>query len=84
MHPHFTGSAPSRLHRDGADAHIGGVDSPAQPWVIVERGSFVFAKCEACGWLSSARRAYASAEKEGMKHMEACPGALTPDAGDGS
>lgn len=50
-----------------------------QAWVIVERGAFVFAQCRACGWLSHARRAYASAHKEGAKHLEECAGAVSAD-----
>lgn len=76
-------AAPAHLHWAGAAAHIGRVDSPQQPWAIVERGSFVFAQCVDCGWLSPARRAYASAHKEGEKHVEVCAGPVSPDPTDG-
>ena len=53
-------------------------DDAVQQWDIIERGSFAFAQCRMCGWLSPARRAYSSAHKEGAKHVATCTGVPEP------
>ncbi|HHU11020.1 MAG TPA: hypothetical protein GXZ60_13555 [Intrasporangiaceae bacterium] len=62
--------------------------SPAPTWTMIDKGSFVLGRCEVCGWTSPARRAYATVEREGIKHAEVCAGSpdpvAAPDAGEAS
>lgn len=76
-----------KLHSDGQGAHAGIVpESPAPTWTMIDKGSFVIGHCEVCGWTSPARRAYATVEREGIKHAAVCAGppepVSAPDAGE--
>src|SRR5690606_15168440 len=69
---------PLRVASGGGVPHAGRVQEIAPAtWEIVERGAWVSGSCRLCGWQSPARRAYATAIREGSTHADSCVGPAT-------
>ena len=47
-------------------------DSSAPTWTSVERGAFMFGRCDRCGFESPARRAIQSVESDMSAHEVLC------------
>src|SRR4051812_5884261 len=61
---------PVAVHHWAMPLHTG--SGSADGWTIVEQGSFVIGRCDACGFTSAARRARFSAETDMRDHVSLC------------
>lgn len=59
-----------------------GPTAPAgQAWTgFIVHGSFTFATCRRCEWTGAARRAEQTAQRDAVRHRQACPGSVAVTA----
>ena len=67
--------------RMSTDAGLDAGRDGERSWSLVERGSFVLGRCEACGFQSPARRARFSAESDIRAHEVVCEDARQARSG---